>query len=393
MPQGSDIEVAIVGAGLMGAATAWQLARRGHSVVLIESFAPGHRRGSSHGSSRIYRLAYTDPFYARLAGRAGESWRELEADTGESLLRTTGGLDTGTNRDPALLAAALTDAGVPHELLSAAAAHERWPQFHFGNRLSMAGHGRDVASSAGAAPGETILYHPTAGTIDADATIRACVRRAAELGARVLTGMRVASAEPLSGGRIRVLGDGLDLVADTLVVAAGGWLPELAEGIGVPLGLPPLTVTQQEVFHFRQRDPDVQWPTFVDKAEIQIFGLPSGTDGGPEPTIKVARYDGGLVTTASARDGVVNPEHRATVADYVRRRLPGLDPEPVAEASCLFTSTPTEDFVLDRRGPVVVVSPCSGHGAKFAPLIGELAADLAVGRAEPLPRFALPRAG
>jgi sarcosine oxidase len=131
----------------------------------------------------------------------------------------------------------------------------------------------------------------------------------------------------------------------------------------------------------------------VDKADIQIYGLPSGGDGGPEPTVKVARYDGGLVTTASTRSGGVSPEHRATVVDYVRRRLPGLDPEPVAEASCLFTSTANEDFVLDRRGPVVVVSPCSGHGAKFAPLIGELAADLAVGRAEPLPRFALGRAG
>jgi monomeric sarcosine oxidase len=370
---------------LMGAATAWQLARRGYSVALVEAFAPGHRGGSSHGSSRIYRLAYTDPFYVRLADRAGESWRELEADCGETLLQTTGGLDTGTSRDPALLAAAMAAAGVPHELLSASAAQERWPQFRFDGRLGEAGRGEPSGLS------ETVLYHPTAGTIDADATIRACVRRAAELGARVLTGVRVASAEQLSGNRIRVLGDGLDLVADTLVVAAGGWLPELAGRIGVPLGLPPLTVTQQEVFHFRQRDPDVQWPTFVDKAEIQIFGLPSGTDGGPEPTVKVARYDGGVVTSASARDGVVNPEHRTTVADYVRRRLPGLDPEPVAEASCLFTSTPTEDFVLDRRGPVVVVSPCSGHGAKFAPLIGGLAADLAVGRAEPLPRFALGR--
>ncbi len=368
----------IVGAGLMGAATAWQLARRGHSVALIESFALGHGRGSSHGSSRIYRLAYTDPFYVRLAEQAGESWRELEADTGETLLRMTGGLDTGTSRDPSLLAAALTAAGIPHEMLSASAAQERWPQFSFDGRP-----GSD----------EAVLYHPGAGTIDADATIRGCVRRATELGARVLTGVRMTLASPLRGDRIRVLGDGVDLVANTLVVAAGGWLPELASRIGVPLGLPPLTVTQQEVFHFRQRDPDLSWPTFVDKADIQIYGLPSGRDGGPEPTIKVARYDGGIVTTASTRDGIVNPEHRATVADYVRRRLPGLDPVPVGEASCLFTSTPTEDFVLDRRGPVVVVSPCSGHGAKFAPLIGALAADLAVGRTEPLPRFALGRAG
>lgn len=381
------VEVAVLGAGLMGACTAWALARRGRSVALIEAYEPGHRNGSSHGSERIFRRAYTDPFYAALTGPAAESWQELEHDTGSTLLRMTGAVDTGEAhiRDPALIDAAMTTAGAEHEMLTPAQAHERWPFMLFDGPA---------------------LYHAQAGTLDPDATIAACVRRATELGALILSGTRVTGTELLSSGAVRILThdrdhdddqdhDDLDLTADTVVIAAGAWLPELAPRLATgsegPLVLPPLTVVQKEVFHFRKRDPDAAWPTFVHKGPVQIYGMPSGTDAGPEPAVKVARYDGGPLTTASTRDGLIDPVARDSVCAYVRTRLPGLDPEPIAEASCLFTFAPEEDFILDRHGPYVIVSPCSGHGAKFAPLIGELAADLADRRAAPPARFALPR--
>jgi sarcosine oxidase len=362
------VEVAVLGAGLMGAATAWSLARRGREVALIEAFDIGHRNGSSHGSERIFRRAYTDPFYAALTGRAAEIWRELELDADSTLLHWTGAVDTGdpSIRDPAALSAAMTQAGVDHEVLTPEEAHARWRFMRFDGPA---------------------IHHSQAGTLDPDATIAACVRRATELGAHIRTGTRVTGSELTTSGQVRVLGENLDLTTDTLVVAAGAWLPELA----IPVAFPPLTVLQKEVFHFRQRDPAAQWPTFVHKGPIQIYGLPSGRDGGPEPAVKVARYDGGPVTTASTRDHVIDPNSRASVIEYVRTRLPGLDPDPVAEASCLFTMTPTEDFILDRQGPYVIVSPCSGHGAKFAPLIGELAADVAERRAEPPERFRLLR--
>ncbi|MEV7084651.1 FAD-dependent oxidoreductase [Streptomyces sp. NPDC093085] len=394
-------EVVVVGAGLMGAATAWQLARRGHGVTLIEAYGIGHRRGSSHGTSRIFRRAYADPFYVELTGRAEARWRELEDDTGTALLRTTGGLDLGAERDPAGLAAVLGAAGVECALLGAWEAAERWPFIHFDGPA---------------------LYHPRAGVIDADAAVAASVRRAAALGAEVLTGTRVRGIAARGDGRAAVrIGEGeaeregagkvrgagreeAEIVADAVVVAAGAWLPELAPEIGVPgggggdsggggggLGLPPLTVTQQQVFHFAQRDPGAAWPVLVAKDALQLFGLPSGADGGPVPAVKVAQHNDGTPTSATARSGVVDPVSRATVARWVARSLPGLDPRPVAESTCLYTTTPDEDFVLDRVGPVVVVSPCSGHGAKFAPLIGAMAADLALGEARAHPRFALRR--
>ncbi|MCU1567954.1 MAG: Sarcosine oxidase, partial [Pseudarthrobacter sp.] len=149
---------------------------------------------------------------------------------------------------------------------------------------------------------------------------------------------------------------------------------------------------QEQAFHFTYRDSDggaasggtgpgaAGWPTFIHKAaDIQAYGLPGGRDAGFAGQ-KVAKYNGGkLIPSAFEQTGEVDPANRRRVVDYVRRYLPGLDPEPYAETTCLFTNTPTEDFVIDRAENLTVLSPCSGHGAKFAPLIGQWAADLATG--------------
>lgn len=280
-------------------------------------------------------------------------------------------MDFGASRHPETIADILAAAAVPHELLPAAEATDRWPQFRFDG---------------------PVLHQPDAGTIDADATVAAAVRRAADLGARVLTGVRVTGADIRDDGRVELRTDGPTVVADTVVVASGAWLPQLAAPLGILDPLPPLQVTQQQVFHFRRSTPGATaWPVFVHQDRLNLYGLPSGSDGGPLPAYKVAQHDEGTPTTADTRTGNVDPASRDKVTAWVERTLPGLDPTPVAEASCLYTTTPDEDFVLDRTGPFVVVSPCSGHGAKFTPLIGAMAADLALGRAEPHPRFALGR--
>lgn len=191
--------IAVVGAGLMGAATAWQLARRGHEVTLVEAYDIGHRHGSSHGSSRIFRRVYADPFYVRLTGQAYEQWRELEDDGSTSLLRTTGGLDMGEDHDLKALADLLGAAGVPHELLGAEAAAERWPYIRITG---------------------PVLHHPDAGVVDADETVGTCVRRAIEHGARAVIGTRVTGIDVRGSEKVRLrTDDGREIVADTVVIA------------------------------------------------------------------------------------------------------------------------------------------------------------------------------
>ncbi|WP_090854837.1 FAD-dependent oxidoreductase [Nocardioides lianchengensis] len=366
-------DVCVVGAGLAGAAAARELTARGRSVLLLEQHAVGHVHGSSHGSSRIYRRAYLDPFYVGLTGQAADEWDRLEADAGVPLRTVTGGLDTGTERARGVLEL-LTATGLPVELLSAAEVTERWP-------------GIELAGES--------AFHPDAGHLDADATVRACVDLAVAAGADLhertaLTALT--RLEPAAGGVV-VHTEGWSAHADAVVVAAGAWLPELLGGLAVAPTLPPLWVKQQELFHFAHRDPSAAWPTLVDKGRVELYMLGSGPrDGGPAPSYKIGQFDSESATTASTRDGVIDDRARRVVRTYVEQHLPGLDPDPTEEASCLFTMTGDGDFVLDRVGPVVIASPCSGHGAKFAPLLGVLLADLVDGAA-PEPRFAFRGAG
>jgi sarcosine oxidase len=178
-----------------------------------------------------------------------------------------------------------------------------------------------------------------------------------------------------------------ELTARRAVVAAGAWAAPLLGGL---VELPRLTVTQQQVFHFPRHDPHASpWPVTIHQDALSVYSLPGGRDGGPHDARKIAEHDRGRPTTARDRDGIVDPASRERITRYVAEWLPGLDPRPFNEATCLYTTTPTEDFVLDRHGPLVVCSPCSGHGAKFAPLIGELATDLATDAGRPEPRFTL----
>jgi sarcosine oxidase len=351
----NEFDVIVVGAGLMGSATAWSLARRGRSVLLLEQFGLGHQNGSSHGSARIVRRGYSDALYTRLTGEAFELWRELERESGVGLLRILGGVEFGAARDANGVASQMTRAGVPHEWLSADEAAGRWPGMQFEGK---------------------VLFHPQAGTVDADRALTAfaacAVRRAAELRhdaevVRLVPGDGQAEIELADGGRI---------AAETVVVAAGAWAGPLLSGL---VTLPALAVTQQQIFHFPRSDPDAEaWPSVIHEAAESIYHLAGGRDGGPADDRKIAEHRHGAPATAAERTGEVDAASRARIVAYVERWLPGLDPRPRGEATCLYTSTPSEDFVLDRVGAVVVCSPCSGHGAKFAPLIGELTADLAV---------------
>jgi sarcosine oxidase len=368
-------DLIIVGAGLAGSAAAWAASARGLDVVVLEAFQPGHRNGSSHGSARIFRRAYADPLYVRLTGSAGELWRQLEDQAGETLLTLTGGLDFGAARDPRKLHAVLTSCGVPAELLEPEAATERWPYFDF------AGPGFDGTGQ--------VMFHADSGVLDPHRAMAAMVRLAAAGGADVRFGTPVTRLEvtPAGDGAVARTDSGT-FTAPVIAVAAGAWIAPLLDGV---VELPPLTVTQQQVFHFAPLAATGEpWPIFVQKdATDECYGLPGGRDGNVPGAMKVGEHAGSRATTAADRDFVVDPAARARVSHFVAQRIPGLNPAPINEVTCLYTWTTNEDFVLDRRGPFVVASPCSGHGAKFAPLLGEIIADLAAGKPAPDPRFTL----
>jgi sarcosine oxidase len=368
MPESS--EYVVVGAGLAGAATAWQLALRGHDVTILERTVPASHDGSSHGSARIFRYAYPDEFYTRAVIESKVLWDELNRASGLELITPFGAVDYGPERQPEHLAGILAETGVEHELLSAADARRRWPHIAFDT---------------------PVLWHPGAGVIDAESAVNAMIDQAVKHGARVLTGWNVTGVEKTGAGYRLVSAGGETLEAGNIIISAGGWLPQLLDRLSLPAGflaaMPEFTVRQEQAHHFRYLDA-APWPTFIHKsADIQTYGLPGGRDAGFAGQ-KVAEYNGGkFIPSAAQQTGWVDPANRSRVVDYVRKYLPGLDPEPYAETTCLFTNTPTEDFLIDRADNLTVLSPCSGHGAKFAPLIGRWAADLATGAGEVPARF------
>ena len=248
--------------------------------------------------------------------------------------------------------------------MKAEAAAERWPGMSFGR--------------------DPVLYHPDGGVIDPERAMAAMRGIAAAGGAQICYGSPVLRVEADGAGATVHTAD-RSWRAPVVIVAAGAWLGPL---LGGQVPLPPLAVTQVQAFHFAPRAPG-PWPVFICHDEVVLYGLPAGRDGEVPGAVKIGEHGRGTVTTGDGRDGIVSPAARDRVRAFVGQRLGGLDPAPVGEVSCLYTSTASEDFILDRYGPFVVCSPCSGHGAKFAPLVGEIAADLACGGASPDRRFTL----
>jgi sarcosine oxidase len=366
-----DSQFLVVGAGLAGASTAWRLTERGYSVTLVERDVPASAHGSSHGSARIFRFAYPQRTYVDLVSASVPGWEALEALHGAPLVTRCGALDFGAARDPHGLAAVLAAAGVEHELVPRAEARERWPHV---------------------APDTDVLHHAAGGVLDAETTVRTMVDAARALGAEVLTGWPLQRLERTATGFTAHAVDGRTVRAGRVVVSAGGWLPDLLGNLSLPPGFldafPALEVREENAFHFPYRDPAADWPTLIhDREDICVYALPGGRDAGFRGQ-KVAEFNGGRVLpSVAARTGTIDPANRARVVAHVERFLPGLVPEPYAETTCLFTSTPNEDFVIDEADGVTVLSPCSGHGAKFAPLLGEVAADVALGTGSVPDRF------
>ncbi len=366
-----DTEVVVIGGGAAGTSTVRELARRGHDVVLLERFARGHAWGSSHGSTRIFRVAYREALYSRLAAEAIPLWRDLERDSGENLLEQTGQLDHGFAPAINEIESTLRAGGWSFDRLSPQEACQRWPGMVFD---------------------EAVIYSPDGGRVFADRTIAALLRLAEGDGADLRFEQPALAIEPIGDG-VRVSTSVGEVTARVAVVAAGGWLPDLPGLDGFGIALPRLQVTAQAPVHFSIR-PGYSFPSFVhhegsDAVDHTFaygaYGLESPGEG-----VKVGLDTMDVVDDLDARTLDVPDASIERAAEYAHRWLPGADTSVASAVSCLFTMTDDSHFILDRRGPVVVMSPCSGHGFKFTPVLGRIGADVALGAHTWAPEWRLP---
>ncbi len=355
------VDVAVIGAGVMGAASAWALSQAGREAVVLEQFDAGHDRGSSHGATRIFRFAYDEPFYVDLARRALPLWRELEQQSGATLLKTTGGLDFGTPDYLSSSAAALRLAGAQADIVDAAEIRRRFPGVDYGS--------------------ESALYSPDSGVLAASQCVAAMLEAS---GFEVRSGTRVMQIHRHEDGVRIQTADG-QLRARSVILTAGAWTGPLLETAGI--APPPLQVSREQIFYYSGGE---DLPVVIERGAIYRYFLPPAHGA---PGAKAGEHGTGERTSADGRSFDIDPEGQARVCDWIESSFPMLDPSPVGAETCLYTSTPDDDFIIDRDGPIVYASPCSGHGFKFAPLIGRILAALVTGGELPdnLQRFAADR--
>ena len=324
-------DVAVVGAGIMGSATAYALAREGHEVTVYEQFEVGHTRGSSHGRSRIVRLAYPDLEFVELAKKSFAGWRELEQEAGVELLELNGLLELVGDLDQGS-SAALDAAGAEYELVSAEDARRRWP--------------------VGVPDGWTALFQSEGGIVRADLAHRAFVDRAVAHGAELREHTRVDALD--------------DVDARAVVVTAGPWVQRFFPDL-------PVHSTRETVAYFRREGAPL--PSVVQLDPVTrghaLYSLHDSVHG-----LKAGAHHAGA-RIGPDDEGGPDPALVERVAEWVARTYPDADPEPVAAETCMYTTTPDERFILERRGRVVIGSACSGHGFKFAPAVGRRLAEMA----------------
>jgi sarcosine oxidase len=342
-----DAEVIVIGAGIMGVAAGNALARAGRSVIVLEQFGPGHDRGSSHGTARVFKVSYPDPVFVRLAKAALAQWRELEDETGNELLATTGSIDVGGivgRRE------ALDQSGATYEFLDAAEVNRRF-------RLRI-----DDDADA--------LFQPDGGVLHADRAHEAFVRAGRARGAAFLYGTR-ARRLAVDDESVLVGTSAGDVRAHAVVVTAGAWMSRIVR----PLGLQPIVAPARETVAYFQPRAQPHAPPLSDwrpQENRVIYGIVA-RDG----LLKVGVSGSGVPTDPDGRAEV----DRAIVRDaavWAARRYELVDDAPVASETCLYTNTPDERFIIERHGRLVIGSACSGHGFKFAPVIGERLASLAL---------------
>jgi sarcosine oxidase len=359
---GQSHDVIVLGLGAMGSAAAYHLARRGARVLGLEQFTIAHDRGSSHGESRMIRLCYYEhPDYVPLLHRAYQLWHELERDSRRKLLYVTGGLYMGPP-DSGFVAGALRAAGqhrLPHESLNRAQIAARFPQFHLPDAF-------------------TALYEPNAGFLLPELVVKTHAELASSHGADLRCATRVLAWSADQAG-IRVVTDEGEHHAARLVICGGAWSGKLLADLGVAL------VPRRQVLGWvHPPRPDLfqlgSFPVWaIDHPDgTQHYGFPLAP--GAE-ALKVAHHHHGPPTDPDAVDRRRLPGDEDDFRPALRRFLPGADGPLHETRICMYTTSPDSHFIVDRHPRhenVIIACGFSGHGFKFATVMGEVLADLAL---------------
>jgi sarcosine oxidase len=368
MPSNFTYDVAIAGLGAMGSAAAFELSRRGLRVLGFDRYTPPHPFGSSHGETRIIREAYFEhPVYVPLVQRAFELWQNQERESGTTLLRETGGLMIG-RPDSELVEGARRSAelhGLQHTLLAAADVRQRFPALRPDDDM-------------------VAVWEPRAGILFPESCVTAFLSRARHHGAHLRFDEPVHHWE--ADNHVRVYTALGEYRARQLIITAGAWVSSLLPNLALPFRI------ERQVLHWF--DPAHSSRDFApDRCPIHLwqfeghrffYGFPDLGTG-----VKAGFHHDGEDATAEDVQRHVTCAEVAAVRTVVRRFLPGADGPLRTSVVCLYTNTPDEHFWIDHhptQPQVLIASPCSGHGFKFAPVIGEILADLAQDKA---PRFDL----
>lgn len=355
----------VVGVGAMGSATCYYTAKRGKRVLGLEQFDIPNNRGSSHGHTRIIRLAYYEhPSYVMLLKRAYELFHELENRTGEKVLHYTGSIDAGPADSWVFKGAfqSATQYDLPHEVLTGLELAQRFPGYRFPH---------DIMA----------LYQPQGGFLTPEKCIVSYVNAATALGAEIHGREKVLRYEPTASGGVRVVTDRDEYFADSLVITAGAWdanlLPHL-RGLAVP--------ERQVLAWLQPQKPELfttsNFPVFnVLVPEGRFYGFPQYSI----PGFKFGKYHhfeevGNPDTLIQGDEGEPRPDDEAMLREFAGRYFPDATGPTMSLASCMFTNTPDGHFIIDQHPSlpqVAYASPCSGHGWKFTSVIGEVLSEIA----------------
>jgi sarcosine oxidase len=354
-----DADVIVAGLGAHGSATAYHLASRGATVLGFERFARGHTLGSSGGRSRITRVAYYEhPDYVPLLLRAWELWRDLEGESGEKLLTQTGGLYAGVPEGRLVTGVldSVRSHGLQHELLDTGALRRRYPLFEWDD-------------------GWVGVFEEQAGWLAPERSIETHLRLAERGGATLRFEEPVERWESTPSG-IRVTTRAGSFEAPLFVIAAGAWLPKLAPSLASQF-----TIERNVLFWFEptaQREAFERLPVYiVDDGERIFYGFPYIEDQG----VKVAGLHFGDLADPDTVDRMASERDEERVRAWLRTRMPLVNGKRLETKVCMYTNSPDGHFVIDHLiddSNVIVASACSGHGFKFASVVGEIVADLAL---------------